>query len=300
MSDKTSTQGERIRLLFEDVDGDVVIIAPFIKVDALHSLLSVIPSDSHLRCITRWIPREIAAGVSDLQIFEVLVRRGNASVLLVDNLHAKMYIAGSKCLVGSANLTLAGLGERGQHSNIEVLVETDICDPGIVSTLNEIASVQRVATKEIAESAQLLADIIAEHCDSDSQVSLAWMPGSKIPQHAFRLYSVPPMGFIGKAERALLIDLAVFQPGLDEHEFRQAVRSALSSIPMVGQFLESSMDISLSLSDTYSVLQKDVGEQFSVEDRWHSFVQWMAYFFPDRVMIQERTELTLRRAQRVS
>lgn len=300
MSDKTSTQGERIRLLFDDVDGDVAIIAPFIKLDALNSLLSVIPSRSHLRCITRWIPREVAAGVSDLQIFEVLLERGNASVFLVDNLHAKMYIAGSRCLVGSANLTLAGLGERGQHSNIEVLVETDIRDPGIVSTLNEIASVQRVATKEIAESARLLAEIITEHCDSDRQASLVWMPGSRIPQHAFRLYSVPPTGFIGKAERALLIDLAGFQPGLEESEFRQAVRSALHSIPMIGEFLESPRDLSLCLSDVYPVLQKDIGEQFLVEDRWHSFVQWMAYFFPDRVVIQERIELTLRRAQRVS
>ncbi len=299
MPHKTSTQGERIRLLFENVDDDVTIIAPFIKVDALHSLLSVIPSSSYLRCVTRWIPREIAAGVSDLQVFEVLLRRGNARVSLVDNLHAKMYIAGSRCLVGSANLTLAGLGERGQQSNIEVLVETNIRNPGIVSTLDEIASVQRIATKEIAESARLLADVIADECDSDGQSNSLWIPKSKIPQHAFRLYSVPPTGFIGKAERTLLVDLASFQPGLDEGEFRKAVRSALYSIPMAGQFLESPRDSFVSRAEAYSALKMDVDDQFSVEDRWHSFVQWMAYFFPDRVMIQERTELTLRRAQRV-
>ena len=299
MPDKTSTQGERIRLLFEDVDDDVAIIAPFIKVDALHSLLSVIPSNSRLRCITRWIPREIAAGVSDLQVFEVLRERGNARVLLVDNLHAKMYIAGSRCLVGSANLTLAGLGERGQQSNIEVLVETNIRDPGIVSTLNEIASVQRIATKEIAESARVLAEIITEECEPDGKGNSLWLPRSRLPQHAFRLYAVPPTGFIGKAERTLLVDLASFQPGLDESEFREAVRSALYSIPMVGQFLESPRDNFFSLTEAHSVLRVDVEDQFSVEDRWHSFVQWMAYFYPDRVMIQERTELILRRAQRV-
>lgn len=300
MSDKTSTQGERIRLLFEDVHGDVSIIAPFIKLDALNSLLSVIPSNSHLRCITRWIPREIAAGVSDLQIFEVLVRRGNASVFLVDNLHAKMYIAGSRCLVGSANLTLAGLGERGHQSNIEVLVETDIRNPGIISTLDEIASVQRVATIQIAESARILADLFAEEGESDTRVTSSWLPGSRIPQHAFRLYSAPPTGFIGRAERTLLIDLASFQPGLDEEQFQQSVRSTLYSIPIVGQFLESTRDVSLSLSDVYSVLQMDIEDYLSIEDRWYALVQWMAHFFPEKVIIQERTELTLRRAQVVS
>ena len=134
MHNKPSTQGERLRLLFEGVDDDVSIIAPFIKLDALQSLLSVIPASSHIRCVTRWIPREVALGISDVQVFDALVERGNATVSLVDNLHAKMYIAGTRCLVGSANLTLAGLGERGEHSNIEVLVETDTHDSGIVST----------------------------------------------------------------------------------------------------------------------------------------------------------------------
>ena len=51
---------------------DVAIIAPFIKVEALTSLLEVVPSTSHLRCVTRWLPREVADGVSDPEVFDVL------------------------------------------------------------------------------------------------------------------------------------------------------------------------------------------------------------------------------------
>ena len=76
------TQGRRIRALFENTEDDVSIIAPFIKVDALRSLLEVFPSETYLRCVTRWLPKEVAAGVSDPEILDVLEKRGNFSLSL--------------------------------------------------------------------------------------------------------------------------------------------------------------------------------------------------------------------------
>ena len=83
------TQGTLIRGLFRDTEGDVAIIAPFIKVGALSSLLEVIPPTVNVRCVTRWLPREVSAGVSDPEIIGVLEQRGNFTLSLVDNLHAK-------------------------------------------------------------------------------------------------------------------------------------------------------------------------------------------------------------------
>ena len=302
ISERASTQGRRIRLLFERVEDDVAIIAPFIKMDALRSLLDVIPVSSHLRCVTRWIPREVAQGISDIQVFDALAERGNATVSLVDNLHAKMYIAGTRCLVGSANLTLAGLGERGEHSNIEVLVETDTQDLGIVSTLDQIALVERIATREIAESARLLAESLSGMVTLKNQRTLPWFPGSRTPEQAFRVYSIPQKGFVSMAERILRRDVALsdIQPGLDDSQFRDAIRELLYTIPIAQKFLDSGDDTFLTVADAYPGLQAMIGDQFSAEDLWQSFVQWMAWFFPEKVMIQERTELTLRRAQVVS
>ena len=302
ISDRASTQGERIRLLFEHVEDDVVIIAPFIKMDALRSLLNVIPVSSHLRCVTRWIPREVAQGISDVQVFDALTERGNATVSLVDNLHAKMYIAGTRCLVGSANLTLAGLGERGEHSNIEVLVETDTQDLGIVSTLDQIALVERIATREIAESARLLAESLSGMVTLQNQRTLPWFPGSRTPEQAFRVYSIPQTGFVSMAERILRRDVALsdIQPGLDDSQFRDAIRELLYTIPIAQRILDSADDTFLTVTDAYPGLQGMIEDQFSAEDLWQSFVKWMAWFFPEKVMIQERTELTLRRAQIVS
>ena len=109
-----STQGSRIRVLLAGAVGEVTIIAPFVKVDALRSLIDVVPSAVHLRCVTRWLTREVAVGISDPEVLDVLEERGNFSLSLVDRLHAKLYIAGNRCLAGSSNVTFCGDGRRSE------------------------------------------------------------------------------------------------------------------------------------------------------------------------------------------
>ena len=293
------TQGARIRALFENAEGEVAVIAPFIKVDALRSLLDVIPPDAHIRCVSRWLPREIAAGVSDPEILDLLEARGNFSLSLVDRLHAKLYIAGDRCLAGSANVTLAGLGEGGDHSNIEILVETIIDDPGIAATLKEVAEAERPATRSMAESVRRLADSLVNSASSVVSPDAPWFPGSRRPEQAYRFYTQPPKGFVRAADRILLADLANsnLSPGLEEGEFQTAIRSLLSTIPIAETFLEASEDTTLTRADASSYIEALANDAFSANDLWRAFVNWMAYFFPDQVMKQEITEIALRRAQ---
>ena len=293
------TQGARIRALFEDTNGGVAVIAPFIKTDALRSLLEVIPSGSHIRCVSRWLPREIAAGVSDPEILDLLEARGNFSLSLVDRLHAKLYIAGDRCLAGSANVTLAGLGEGNDYSNIEILVETTIDDPGIAAALEEITQAERPATRNMAQTARLLADSLANSVTSAVSPEAPWFPGSRRPEHAYRFYTQPPNGYVGAADQVLLADLAGsnLQPGLYEEEFRRAVRSLLSIIPIAETLLESGEDMTFTRADASMYLETIASEDFSANDLWNAFVNWMAYFFPDKVMKQEITEIALRRAR---
>ena len=293
------TQGRRIRALFENTDDDVSIIAPFIKVDALRSLLEVVPSETHLRCVTRWLPKEVAAGVSDPEILDVLEKRGNFSLSLVDTLHAKLYIAGDRCLVGSANVTHAGLGERGDSNNIEILVDTTIDDPGVAQTLGEISKTERPATKDIAQITRRLADSLSASASSIAAIEILWSPVSRRPQDAYLLYTQPPSGFTTAADRTLLNDLAKanLQPGLEEDKFRSAIRSLLQAIPIAENFLKITEDTTLTFADTHSYFKEIAGDQFSANELWLAFVEWMAYFFNDQVMRQEITEIALRRAQ---
>ena len=293
------TQGARIRALFEYADGDVAVIAPFIKVDALRSLLEVIPEALHLRCVSRWLPREIAAGVSDPEVLDLLEERGNFSLSLVDRLHAKLYIAGDRCLVGSANVTVAGLGEGGVGSNIEVLVEAAINDPGVAATLEAIAEAERAATTSMARAARRLADSLANSTTLADASDVHWFPRSRRPEQVYRFYVDPPKGFVGAADRVLFADLANSNvpPGLDEQRFKDSIRSLLAAIPPAETLLEASEDMTLTRADASSWLETITGDEFSSNDLWIAFVNWMAYFFPDRVMKQEIAEIALRRGR---
>ena len=298
MAAANNSQGGRIRALFGSAVGEVSVVAPFIKVDALQSLLDVISTDTHLHSVTRWLPQEIAAGVSDPEILDILEERGNFTLSLVDRLHAKLYIAGERCLAGSSNVTLAGLGEGGSR-NIEVLVETTIADPGIAATLEEISQAERPATRSMAHAARRMADSFPASETASVNLDVPWFPGSRRPQYAYHFYNQPPNGYIGAADRVLLADLARsnLQPGLGEDEFRARIISLLEAIPIAEILLCSNEDMTLTRADAQPYLEKIAGDQFSANDLWNAFVNWMEYFFPDRVMKQEITEIALRRAQ---
>lgn len=266
----------------------------------MQSLLNVIPASTFLRCVTRWFPHEIAAGVSDPDIIDTLEERGNFTLSLVDRLHAKLYIAGERCLAGSANVTLAGLGE-GSNTNIEVLVETNIGDPGIASTLEEISQTERPATRIMAQTARRLSDSLSSSTVSTVDLATPWFPVSRRPENAYQFYTNPPNNFVKAADRILLIDLARsnLQPGLEEDDFRTAVRSLLAAIPIAQALLDTTEDTTLARADIQSYLKTISGDEYSTNDLWLAFVNWMAYFWSDAVIKQEITELALRRAQAI-
>ena len=299
---ENSTKGDRIRALFTEESGNYVVVAPFIKVDALRSLLEVLPTNVHLRCVTRWLPQEIAAGVSDPEILDLLEDRGNFSLTLADRLHAKLYVAGTRCLVGSANVTSSGLGESEGGGNIEVLVETTVDDPAVIATLEEIEKSERIATKSMAQVARYLASCLSNRTSPAEVMDSYWMPCSRHPERAYRLYGQPPPDYTTQADKIVLADLAHanLSPGLNEEEFKEDIRSLLADIPLAATILNATNDEVLTRADANSWLNIVANKDFSSQDLWLALVQWVAYFFPDRVMKQEITELSLRRAQIIS
>ena len=95
------------------------IVAPYIKADALAKVLNNSRADASLTCITRWHPNDLIQGSSDVESRELIVERGG-SFLLHPFLHAKYYQIDDVILIGSANLTLSGMGWAPQ-SNFEIL-----------------------------------------------------------------------------------------------------------------------------------------------------------------------------------
>lgn len=95
-----------------------LIIAPFIQSDTLARLIADTIPTKGLKVITRWRPEDIVAGVSDIEVFNVLAREG-VPLYINDRIHLKLFVSGSNtCFVGSANITETGLGYSRSY-NIE-------------------------------------------------------------------------------------------------------------------------------------------------------------------------------------
>ena len=294
------SQGDRIRELFRDAKETVSVIAPYVKVDALKSLLDVIPPGIHVRCVTRWRPHEVAAGVSDPEIFELLELRGNCDLLLVDNLHAKLYVADNNCLAGSSNVTQAGLG-ASHGSNIEILISTSIDDLGVAKTLQDISRVAHPATKMLAKATRSLAQHLPTSPDVD-KLDQIWFPKSRFPDVAFEYYAGRYGNFLRVAQRLVLQDLveANVPLGLSEDAFKDAIRERLALIPLAELVLNSAQDVTLTRADASMHLESFCDDEFSPDDLWNSFVAWMTYFFPDSLVSQPVAEVALRRARLLS
>ena len=116
--------GERLLSILSRAESSVRIAAPFIKIHSLERALSEIPAEVEVTCVTRWRAEDIASGVCDLEIFDHLQNRKNASLLVHPQLHAKFFASNNVCLVGSANMTHTALGWRSP-SNLELFVELD-------------------------------------------------------------------------------------------------------------------------------------------------------------------------------
>ena len=218
-------------------------------------------------------------------------------LLLVDRLHAKLYVADDRCLAGSANVTLSALGETTGAGNIEVLVDTSVDDPGVSETLATIDREATPASDLMADAVRRLADALPSS-DTFTDVKL-WHPFSRRPQHAFRVYSERVNGYVIAADRLLLADVARsdIAPGLSEQEFRHAIRDLLAAIPITATILTATGDTLLTRADVNAYFETLATDDFTAEEIWEAFVQWMSHFYDDMVMRQEVSEVALRRAQ---
>ena len=97
-------------LLVEAARGahEVVLIAPYMKERTLRSLIEHFDRDAALTCVTRWLPGDIDAGVSDIAVQAIRAEPWWAFRLHA-SLHAKYYRFDDEVFVGSVNVTASGV-----------------------------------------------------------------------------------------------------------------------------------------------------------------------------------------------
>lgn len=285
-------------VLVEHVAGarrSVVICAPFIKAKVLTAILSRLGASVDVVIATRWIPEEVAAGVSDLEVYDIVADRPNTSLRLIDNLHAKIYIADEKALTGSANVTARALGWCSSP-NLEVLVPVPMSEPAIqacmaaIEQAREATDVERAAVLEAAASAD--GKLLPEAADVDVLTTDVWLPRLGAPSRLFLAYLPAGRGRLTTDSlEAADYDLAALglPRGLDEASFKSAVRDAMAQMPGVARLLQAADGY---LDDTQGeelVRLVNPSADLKPSAQWSIFREWVTYFFSDSYEVAPQT-----------
>ncbi len=294
--------GTRLAEALSSCRQSALLVAPYIKSAALAQLLSRLPAEVPLTVVTRWRPSEVAAGVSDLEVWNLCRDRPATSVRLADALHAKYYRADSCVFLGSANLTDAGLG-WSRTPNIEILYEVVIDETWRrfeSSLLKNAMPASEEIRDAVAAAAGSLPDLRATtHLDascSATSVSCAethredWLPESRSPEGLVACYlgrrdQVSSAAFdLGRRDLAALR----IAPALEAAAVTLHVRAALIQQPMMATVEEISRDTPR-FGELKSRLRTRFPEQFARRDPveiTQTVLRWVTHFFPSRYRIR--------------
>lgn len=289
--------GDKLVYAGSQCKGDVVLAAPFMKSETLIRIVSVLPQSASLLCLTRWRLEEIANGVSDLECWDVITRRGNSRLMLRSNLHAKYFRFDGIGYLGSANVTMAALGWSARP-NVEALIEfrmddiesaesfeTNLFDGAVAVTPDLVAEFKAMLGKYATERSNAQSLQVGEAVAFDERNVVAatyWFPRSRSPEYLYQVYcgESEVMSREGLASaREDLLDFDV-PTGLPEPAFVVIVRSRLASTPIVVE-LDQFLTIRRRFGEIRSWLAGQLGVT-DATDEWQRLMRWLLFFLPDR------------------
>ncbi|WP_278392250.1 phospholipase D family protein [Sphingobium yanoikuyae] len=277
---------------------NVLLCAPFIKLGVARRLLAAVGSDVAVEIVTRWHAEEVAAGVSDLAVFDLVASRPGITMRLLDNLHAKLYAADDQLLAGSADLTATALGWC-DDPNLELLMPVP-ADAEAVLRCRAALAAARLATAEERAAIQAVVDglerpPLPNSKTVDDAMAGPWLPKLAAPE---RLYSAYVPSARDRLTRSAIeaadhdLQALAIAPGLTEPVFRNQVAERFSTMPAVDSILIAAQS---DLSDAVAVdlIETLVGSSdMSATARWQIVRDWLTYFLRDKYEIAPQSYVT--------
>ena len=218
--------------------GSLVLVAPYIKLDALQMTLDAVGDGAEITCITRWTPLDVSLGASDVACRSLILNKGG-SFRLHNSLHAKYYRADDRVLIGSANLTMSGLG-FATSPNLEILTWAESFDGGaferrLLHESREITDDEYAMWERMPKSSIDLPDIGFPILDLDQ-----WKPQTRQPEYLWQVYSGRCLPSDDQYELAMSdLDALKIPATLTRDAFDDWVRSVMSFSPFVGFVLRT-------------------------------------------------------------
>ena len=308
--------GNELRQVLSQAQNRITIVAPFIKVSALRYLLGE-PDGRQLTVYTRWLPTEVALGVSDLEVLDLVSAEWGGQVWLLRELHAKAFIADERAFVGSANVTASALG-WSSHPNLELVTEVDSRNADVSRLIaelegysfratEEVRELVRRAAKDLQQDANLLVEWSASTnglpdlapptqaleeppprrqwltVETDDQ--RLWIPETGDPERFVAYHAGTGRFSLEEAAAGADRDLSFLQvsPALPVPAFVAGVRAALSQVAIV-RVIRSVFNAGGDESAAFEAFCSSAGldpENEVAEGHWTTAVNWLLHFFPD-------------------
>lgn len=288
--DPTRT-GRNLQEILVREDGPVVLVAPFVKEEALRCLCNEV--NVPITLYTRWMPHEVAAGISDLKVLDLIAETGG-EVRLHPRLHAKLYLRGTCALVGSANTTLTGLGFR-DPAGVELLVPVTLPNEPVSALLGflklttpKATEADREAVAERARQCELPAVSYHPDCDEAYPDGIQATPLIEFrdPKVAWPYYSNPKQ-YDQVLVRQLLRSLAGLgvPPSIHEpHAFHAAVGAGMRQ-GIHGRVLRECHQLpAYAAVVRYREIMSQLGIEIPVnnaDESWRTFCYWAQHFVPE-------------------
>lgn len=292
----TPTPGDLLMDLIVGARYEVLLVAPFIKHPVLSRVLAATPKHVHVRCVTRWDPAEIAAGVSDLEVWDLVRERPDTELRLRMGLHAKLYQADQRCLVGSANLTGRALGWI-RPANLELLFETRADNVRVRELEGELDRTSVPASKPMYDAMRRSVDSLRaiqnsgevsgpEIISESTSASVgSWLPACRAPDRLYSAYRHREDRMIASAYADARRDLEVLSPptNLNREAFTAYVTALLEQHPVI-RLLDEFVVTPRSSVEIHALLEANgvLPEDMTAEEAWDSLKLWLLTYFPDR------------------
>jgi hypothetical protein len=281
--------------------GDALLCAPFVKAGVLRRVLAAIPAGTRVSVITRWHAVEVASGVSDLDVFDVVSSRANTTLALIDALHAKIYVADGSVLTGSANLTAKALGWCAD-ANLEVLTLAAQDCPSVADCMAAISTARAATIEErdrIAEDARGITTLrLPEAVEEEAELATTWYPRLGDPRRLFPIYAGRSLDRMMSATlEAGTHDLNALgiPPGLTESDFKLAAARAFTAMPSIGRLL-SLVDRDLTDADAEELIAATpIPNGMAADQQWLVVREWIAHLLSDRIEVAPQSFVTRRR-----
>jgi hypothetical protein len=283
--------------LLDSGDSVALLIAPFVKLDALRLVMEQKPTSGKLRVIIRLKTEDLLSGATDLSVYPYLRGRG-VQLFYNHSIHLKLFVFESnRCLVTSGNITNRGLG-LGASNNVEAgaLVRIDVEDWNrIYGLVNESRAVDDhlydCLSKFVANAPVPPSLPIFKWPEvAPKRFTISSLPATEDVEVLSRAYFSDTLESYSTEEvRRIAHDLAIFHipSGLSKMALEQQLSESFCNSPFVSEFISFlKMEGSLrfgAVNDWIHRWCEDVPlpYRWELKENTSIFFNWLAYFFPE-------------------